>query len=232
MAATDPAPMSRAVAVLYAIVSPLTLVALVFVPAGRIDWLPGWIFIGVVTAVFAASAGVLVWVNPAIYRARSRFQPGTERWDLVLAQVILATAVLEVPLATLDSGRMSWSAVPLWMVIFGYVLLVGGIAVTTWAQAVNPFFEPGVRIQHERRQRVVTSGPYAIVRHPGYTAAIAMFLGVAFALASWWALIPAALASGLLVLRTSWEDRLLQAELSGYSDYVRRIRFRLVPGLW
>ena len=105
-------------------------------------------------------------------------------------------------------------------------------SVTTWAQAVSPFFEPGVRIQHERRQRVVTSGPYAFVRHPGYTAAIAMFLGVAFALASWWALIPGALASGLLVLRTSWEDRLLQAELSGYSDYVRRIRFRLVPGLW
>ena len=102
MAATDPAPMSRAVAVLYAIVSPLTLVALVFVPAGRIDWLPGWVFTGVVTAVFAASAGVLAWVNPAIYRARSRFQPGTESWDVVLAQVILATTVLEVPLATLE----------------------------------------------------------------------------------------------------------------------------------
>ena len=111
-------------------------------------------------------------------------------------------------------------------------VLVGGIAVTTWAQAVNPFFEPGVRIQRERGQRVITSGPYAFIRHPGYTAAIAMFLGLAFALASWWALIPATLASGLLVLRTSWEDRLLQAELSGYSDYVRRIRFRLVPGFW
>jgi protein-S-isoprenylcysteine O-methyltransferase Ste14 len=199
MAATDPAPMSRAVAILYAIGSPLALVALVFIPAGRIDWLPGWVFIGVVTPAFAASAGVLAWVNPAIYHARSRFQPGTERWDLVLAQVILATTVLEVPLATLDSGRMSWSAVPLWTVISGYVLLVGGIAVTTWAQAVNSFFEPGVRIQRERGQRVVSSGPYAFIRHPGYTAAIAIFLGLAFALASWWALIPAALASGLLV---------------------------------
>ena len=232
MAATNPAPMSRAVAVLYAIGSPLMLIALVFVPAGRIDWLPGWVFIGIVTAVFVTSAVVLEWVNPVIYRARSRFQPGTKRWDLVLVPIILAAMVLEVPLAALDSGRMLWSAVPLWMVLFGYVLLVGGIAVTTWAQAFNPFFEPGVRIQHERGQRVVSSGPYAFIRHPGYTAAIAMFLGLALALASWWALIPAALASGLLVLRTSWEDQLLEAELSGYSDYARRIRFRLVPGLW
>jgi protein-S-isoprenylcysteine O-methyltransferase Ste14 len=157
MAATDPAPMSRAVAVLYAIGSPLMFIALVFVPAGRIDWLPGWVFIGIVTAVFVTSAMVLKWVNPVMYRARSRFQPGTKRWDLVLVPIILAAIVLEVPLATLDSGQMSWSAVPIWMVIFGYFLLTGGIAVTTWAQAVNPFFEPGVGIQREPGQRVVSS---------------------------------------------------------------------------
>jgi hypothetical protein len=122
MAATDPAPMSRAVAVLYAIGSPLMFIALVFVPASRIDWLPGWVFIGIVTAVFVTSAMVLKWVNPVIYRARSRFQPGTKRWDLVLVPIILAAIVLEVPLATLDSGQMSWSAVPIWMVVFGYFL--------------------------------------------------------------------------------------------------------------
>jgi protein-S-isoprenylcysteine O-methyltransferase Ste14 len=230
--ATDPKPMSRTSAILYAIGVPLALLALVFVPAGRIDWVPGWIFIAVLVAAFGLSALLLARFNPVIYRARSRFQPGTETWDLILLAVMLPAFVVEVPLATLDAGRMGWSEVPLWVVLTGYALLLGGIAVTTWAQAVNPFFEPGVRIQKERGQRVITSGPYRLVRHPGYTAAIAMFVGVPLALASWWALLPAALATALLIVRTSWEDRLLQADLSGYADYARRTRFRLVPGLW
>jgi protein-S-isoprenylcysteine O-methyltransferase Ste14 len=122
--------------------------------------------------------------------------------------------------------------VPHWVVLVGYVLLVGGIAVTAWAQAVNPFFEPGVRIQTERAHRVIMSGPYRFIRHPGYIAAIAMFIAMPLALASWWALLPGAPAIMLLVVRTSLEDRLLQAELSGYADYACRTRYRLVPGIW
>jgi protein-S-isoprenylcysteine O-methyltransferase Ste14 len=230
--ATDPKPMSRTSAILYAIGLPLALLALVFIPAGRVDWAPGWIFIAVLVAAFGLSALLLARFNPMIYRARSRFQPGTETWDLILVAAMLLAFIVEVPLATLDAGRMGWSEVPLWVVPTGYALLLGGIAVTTWAQAVNPFFEPGVRIQKERGQRVITSGPYRLVRHPGYTAAVAMFVGVPLALASWWALLPAAVATALLIVRTSWEDRLLQAELSGYADYARRTRYRLLPGLW
>jgi protein-S-isoprenylcysteine O-methyltransferase Ste14 len=145
---------------------------------------------------------------------------------------MLPAMALEIPIAALDAGRMGWSAVPLWVVLVGYVLLISGIAVTTWAQAVNAFFEPGVRIQTERAQRVITSGPYRFVRHPGYTAAIAMFIAIPLALASWWALLPAALAIALLVVRTGLEDGLLRAELSGYADYAHRTRYRLVPGIW
>jgi protein-S-isoprenylcysteine O-methyltransferase Ste14 len=228
----DPKPMSRTTAMLYAIGLPLALVALVFLPAGRIDWAPGWIFVAVLVAAFGFSALLLARVNPVIYRARSRFQPGTEKWDLILLAVMLPAMVVEIPIATLDAGRMGWSDVPLWVVLTGYVLLIGGIAVTSWAQAVNPFFEPGVRIQKERTQRVITSGPYRVVRHPGYTAAIAMFVGIPLALASWWALLPAVLAIALLVVRTSWEDRLLQARLPGYTDYARRTPYRLLPGFW
>ena len=230
--AVDPKPMSRAKAILYAIGSPLTLVALVFLPVGRIDWTPGWIFIAVLVAVFGLSALLLARVNPMLYRARSRFQPGTKKWDLILLAVLFPAMIAEIPIATLDAGRMGWSAMPQWVVIVGYVLLTGGVAVTTWAQAVNPFFEPGVRIQKERAQQVITSGPYRFVRHPGYAAAIAMFVGIPLALASWWGLPPAGLAIALLVVRTGLEDRLLQAELSGYSDYARRTRHRLVPGIW
>jgi len=230
--AVDPKPMSRTKAILYAVGSPLTLVALVFLPVGRIDWIPGWIFIAFLVAVFGLSALLLVHANPMIYRARSRFQPGTRKWDLVLLAVLFPAMIAEIPIATLDAGRMGWSAVPQRIVLVGYVLLTSGIAVTTWAQAVNPFFEPGVRIQKERAQQVITSGPYRFIRHPGYAAAIAMFVGIPLALASWWGLLPAGLAIALLVVRTDLEDRLLQAELSGYADYVRRTHYRLVPGLW
>jgi protein-S-isoprenylcysteine O-methyltransferase Ste14 len=232
MTALDPKPMSRTKVILYAVGSPLALFALVFQPAGRIDWTPGWIFIAVLVATFGLSALLLARVNPMIYRARSRFQPGTKKWDLALLAVLFPAMIAEIPLATLDAGRMGWSDVPLWVIGTGYILLIGGIAVTAWAQAVNPFFEPGVRIQTERAQRVITSGPYRVVRHPGYIAAIAMFIGIPLALASWWAPLPAALAIALLVVRTSLEDRLLKAELSGYVDYARRTRYRLLPRLW
>lgn len=228
----DPKPMSRTAAILYAIISPLGLIALIFLPAGRIDWRPGWIFVVVVAVSFGLSALVLARVNPVIFRARSRFQPGTKKWDLILVTMILLAFFAEIPVAAFDAGRMAWSVVPLSAVLLGYILLVGGIAVTAWAQAVNPFFEPGVRIQSERGQRVVTSGPYRIVRHPGYTAAIGMFTGIPLALSSWIALLPAALAIVLLIIRTGWEDRLLQAELPGYSEYARQRRYRLFPAIW
>jgi protein-S-isoprenylcysteine O-methyltransferase Ste14 len=228
----DPAPMSRAAAIVYAIGLPVGLLVLVFGPVERLDWLPGWIFVATLVAGFGVSGLVIAVVNPVIFRARSRFQAGTQKWDLVLLAVMLPAMVAEIPLGTLDSGRMHWSVMPSWVVVFGHVLILLAIAGTAWAQAVNPFFEPGVRLQKEREQRVISNGPYRLVRHPGYTAAIMLFIGVALALASWWALVPAALASSLLVLRTSWEDRLLQSGLPGYTDYAQRVRFRLLPQVW
>ena len=228
----DPKPMSRAMALFYGISLPLMLLALVFAPAGDIGWRPGWIFVAALVAGFGLSALLLAKINPMIYRARSRIQPGTKTWDLILLAVMLPVLVLEIPIAALDAGRMGWSTVPPSVVVLGYLLFIGSIAITTWAQAVNPFFEPGVRIQQERAQRVITSGPYGFVRHPGYTAAIAMFIAIPLALASWWALLPAALAIVLLVIRTRLEDGLLQAELPGYADYASRTRYRLLPGVW
>lgn len=231
MTVTEPAPMSRAVAVAYAIGLPLALLALVFLPVGRLDWSPGWFFFVFLIVVYGVSALVLWRVNPVIFRARSRFQPGTERWDRILLALMLPAMVAEIPLATLDAGRMFWSSVPFPIVVLGYTLLAAGIALGAWAQAVNPFFEPGVRLQRERGQHVITSGPYQFVRHPGYVSAIMVFAGLTLSLASWWALIPAAFASAILILRTSWEDALLRAELDGYADYARYTQFRLVPGI-
>src|SRR3546814_19936903 len=116
---------------------------------------------------FGVSGLVLARVNPVIYRARSRFQPGTKGWDKALLAVILPAMVAILPVAALDAGRLHWSQVPLWLVAGGYAALLAGIAVTAWAQAVNPFFEPGVRHQSERHQRArktVVSGKSVTVR--------------------------------------------------------------------
>lgn len=231
-AAQEPPPISRRAAIAYAIGLPLALLVLVFLPAGSIGWRPGWVFLAVLVFAFAASALVLARVNPIIYRARSRFQPGTKSWDKTLLAIMLPAMVAILPVGAFDAGRYHWSAAPDWAVALGYAAMLIGIAVTAWAQAVNPFFEPGVRIQSERHQRVIDSGPYQFIRHPGYSAALMLFFGMALALGSFWALAPAALASALLVVRTAWEDRLLQAELSGYADYARRVRSRLLPGVW
>lgn len=230
--ATDPQAMSPAKAIAYAIVVPVALLLLIFLPAGDIGWIPGWIFVATLVVGFGLSGLAIAKTNPVIFRARSRFQPGTERWDLPLVAVILTAMAATIPVASFDAGHAHWSQVPSSLIVIGYTALLGGIGVTAWAQAVNPFFEPGVRIQSERHQRVIDSGPYGIVRHPGYSAAVAMFLGISLALGSWWGLVPAAIASLLLMVRTVFEDRLLQNRLPGYREYAGRVRARLVPGIW
>ena len=177
--------------------------------------------------------GLYLWcVNPEVVVARIRFHRGTKRWDRTLLCFLLP-AVCAIPLvAALDDGRFHWLPVPWWVRGIGYVLFLVGVGIFTWAEAVNKFFEPTVRIQTDRGHKVIDTGPYAIVRHPGYVGGMLFFVGTALCLGSVWALIPAGLASSLLALRTQWEDQTLQAELPGYKEYAQRFRYKLIPGVW
>lgn len=203
-----------------------------FLPAGTWAWPRGWLFILVFILLTLAASITLWFVNPDIYVARSRFRKDTKRWDKILLPFILLAMFAIFPIAALDDARFHWSQVPPWVVALGYFLFVVGYALMAWAQGVNRFFEPSVRLQTDRGQFVVDRGPYAVVRHPGYAAAVLFFAGIALALGSWWALLPATIASALLILRTRWEDDTLKAELPGYQDYTRRVRSRLIPGVW
>ena len=118
------------------------------------------------------------------------------------------------------------------MVVLGYVLFSLGMIGMVWLEVVNKFAEPGVRIQTDRGHKVVDTGPYAIVRHPTYLASMPQFAGMALALGSYWALLPTAAASLVLVVRTALEDHTLQNELEGYKEYACRVRYRLIPGVW
>ena len=180
-----------------------------------------------------AVAGLYLWrVNPEVVAARSGFHEGTKRWDKILLRFFLPAVYAIVPVAALDDGRFHWLPVPWWVCGVGYVLFLVGMGIVTWAEAVNKFFEVTVRIQTDRGQKVIDTGPYAVVRHPGYVAGILFCVGTALCLGSVWALIPAGLASILLILRTRWEDQMLQAELPGYKEYTERVRYKLLPGVW
>jgi protein-S-isoprenylcysteine O-methyltransferase Ste14 len=101
-----------------------------------------------------------------------------------------------------------------------------------WAMGQNPHFEATVRIQTDQNHRVIESGPYRIVRHPGYVAGIVLFIGIALVLDSAWALVPAFLLAANIVVRSWAEDRFLQENLKGYREFTNRTRRRLIPGVW
>jgi protein-S-isoprenylcysteine O-methyltransferase Ste14 len=154
-------------------------------------------------------------------------------WDKVLAPLMaLSIGFPIVVVAGLDH-RFRWSPeFPLWLVVPGFVLITLGYAFAAWALAENRFFSSVVRIQTDRGHVVCDTGPYRFVRHPGYAGNILALVGIVLALSSVWTLIPAAAASIIAVIRTALEDRTLQEELPGYRDYARRVRYRLIPGIY
>jgi protein-S-isoprenylcysteine O-methyltransferase Ste14 len=211
---------------------PLYFAVFLFLPAGTWAWTKGWLFIGVLLGTVPVVALYLWRVNPEVVIARSTFHKGSKRWDKILLGFFFSAVYAIVPLAALDDGRFHWFPLPWWVCGVGYALFLAGMGIVTWAEAVNKFFEVTVRIQTERGQTVIDTGPYAMVRHPGYVGGILFCLGIALCLGSVWALLPAGLASALLILRTRWEDQTLQAELAGYKEYTQRVRHRLIPGVW
>jgi len=209
--------------------------AILFLAAGRLDWLWGWVFIGL-TAIFLASHVVLlVPINPdlLVERAGGLRQEGGKRWDRWVAA--LAGGVFPVAswyVAGLDL-RFSWSSPkPLAVHLIGLGAVALGFALFMWAMVSNAYFSEVVRIQEDRGHQVATDGPYRFVRHPGYSGAILSLLGSPLLLSSWWAFIPAVIGIGGYVLRTALEDKTLQLELEGYQAYTEQVHYRLIPGVW
>jgi protein-S-isoprenylcysteine O-methyltransferase Ste14 len=202
------------------------------VPAGTIEWPRGWWFLAVMLIAMLAAMAYLWRVNPDIFAARSSIKQGTEGWDLVLLPLIIGSLLAVCVVAALDDGRFHLMPFPGWAVWLGYVLFLAGFALMAWAQAVNRHFEPSVRIQTDRAHRVIDTGPYAAIRHPGYAASIPFAAGMALALGSVWALVPVAVLALVLAYRTLREEETLRAELPGYVEYTRRVTYRWVPGIW
>jgi protein-S-isoprenylcysteine O-methyltransferase Ste14 len=211
----------------------LFVAAVLFTSAGRLDWVMGWVYLGVFLAFDVATALVLLPKSPELLAERARIQEGTKGWD----QVLVRLAALYLPMAAwIVSGlddRFGWSPqMPAALQIAALAVVVSGYGLVVWAMAANPFFSGTVRIQKDRGHTVATGGPYCHVRHPGYLGAILFTLLMPILLGSLWALIPAGLALPAYVVRTALEDRTLHAELEGYAEYAEGVRYRLLPGVW
>ena len=186
------------------------------------------------TAVLWIGGFVLIaWRSPGLITERTRPGPGTlEGYGQETALYALPSLAHWVLAAVDRPGTAWWRPMPTPLHALGLLAYALANIVVIWAELANPFFSSAVRIQTERGQHVVTTGPYAVVRHPGYAAGAAFLVSSALALGSWVSLLPALFFSVALIRRTRIEDAFLQQHLPGYRQYAERVRFRLVPGLW
>lgn len=209
--------------------------ALIFLLAGDARWLEGWLF---AIWLLTLCATVLRWLyrhDPALLAERYR-RPGSggqRTWDQVWIYGIGLTWIGWVVLMPLDARRFGWTPpFPPWLKALGGVCLLASAFLFFRAFQDNTFLSPLVRLQTERKQRVVSTGAYAVVRHPMYLGACLMFAGAPLVLGSAVGLGLAVLATLLVALRIVGEERLLQRELEGYAAYQKAVRYRLVPHVW
>jgi protein-S-isoprenylcysteine O-methyltransferase Ste14 len=217
------------------VVAYLSIPLVLLVCGGDFGWSEAWVYS---LLIVAAGPGGRYWAerrHPGLMAERQNMEKAqsAKAWDKVLAPLMaLSVSFPMVIVAGLDH-RFGWSPVfPLWLIVLGFLLISLGYAFASWALAENRFFSSVVRIQVERGHVVCDSGPYRIVRHPGYAGNILALLGIVLALSSMWTLIPAAVALVIAVIRTALEDQTLQDELPGYRDYAQRVRYRLIPGIY
>ena len=182
----------------------------------------------------AGGSALYVWrKNPELVRRRGEVGEGTQSWDILVLGLFGVSYCAVLVVAPLDAVRYRWSTMSTWLWPLGAVMYLTGVLGVTWAMVANTHFEKFVRIQKDRGHQVVDTGPYRIIRHPGYAAALlSLPLATPLLLGFWWACVPAVVAALCLAVRTALEDRFLQAELAGYQDYARRVPYRLLPRIW
>ena len=212
----------------------LIFATLLFVSAGTLLWLAGWAFL----LLFFGEAVVITFFlarhDPALLdeRMKSPIQRDQPLWDKILLCFVIVLWLGWLILMGLDAGRYRWSVMPRWLPLAGAAGVVLSFWICNRTFRENTFLAPVVRIQKERGHTVVSTGPYAVVRHPLYSAVLIMLPSTALMLGSWYGLAVSFVLNGAILIRTVMEDRKLKLELPGYVEYATRIRYRLVPGIW
>jgi protein-S-isoprenylcysteine O-methyltransferase Ste14 len=208
--------------------------ALLLVLGGDVRWLEGWLFAAWFVALFSTVIGWLRRKDPALLAERYRRSGGGQRgWDRVVVPALFLAFIAWLVTMPLDARRFHWTrGWPIAAQVVGGGLLAPSFLLFFRSFTDNTYLSPLVRIQPERKQHVVSSGVYGVVRHPMYLGAILMFAGVPMLLASAWGLAIGAGLSLLLAARIVGEERMLSNELEGYDAYRGKVRYRLLPGIW
>ena len=213
----------------------LLLPMVLFIAAGRLDWVMAWVYVGIVVSCMFISRIIVIRTNLDLIaeRAQSLEKEDVKGWDRPILFFLLLIGPLAMMIVAGVDERFGWSPqIPLALKLVALAIMVMGYVVGTWAMAVNKYFSAVVRIQKDRGQTVVTDGPYRFVRHPAYATGIVSFILTPILLGSLWALIPSSLVAVVTVARTALEDKTLQGELDGYQEYAQQVRYRLLPGVW
>ncbi|SDR86895.1 methyltransferase family protein [Bradyrhizobium canariense] len=207
--------------------------ALLFVPAGTLQWPAAWAFLGTMAIISISVGSWLAKTDPGLLAERMRLTAQDDQpvADKMLVLVFGVTVLIWFVAIGIDH-RMHRSDVALALQALGLAMLLLSTVFIMWVMRENSFAAPLVKVQAERGHHVVSSGPYAWVRHPMYTGAILFVVGIPLLLGSWWGLLLSPLFAVLFAVRAGIEERTLIAGLPGYNDYTTRVRYRLLPGVW
>jgi len=206
-------------------------ILLPFAFAGRLNWWRGWLFFSSILLIVTVSFAVLRRKNPDLMRRRLEWQPGIKRFDKFVIAATIVVFLSFYAVAGLDA-RYGWSQLSAAWVWPGVALVLSGFIPIYLAMAENPFLERHVRLQTDLGHRVITTGPYRVVRHPMYSGLMMLLAGCALILGSAWGFAPITMLMVTFIVRTVLEDAALRRELPGYKEYCTRTRYRLVPGVW
>lgn len=220
----------RIIAQLIILFAILTL--LLFLPAGTWYWPQAWLLILFLAIYFLLYIFIGIYGDPEQTQERTHTSLNVKRWDKVIMGIYTILLPLVFIFAGLDVGRFELSTVPIFLQILAWIGLIIAGAVIMWTVRTNTYLSRYARIQDNRGQKVIASGPYRFIRHPMYLGIVLLFFCVGPALGSLLALIPGVLIDSLFIIRTAKEDKMLQEELAGYQDYTRQVRYRLLPGIW
>ncbi|AMA59156.1 methyltransferase family protein [Bradyrhizobium sp. CCGE-LA001] len=206
---------------------------LLFASAGTLHWPSAWVFL-VTSAVLGPLCGWWLYrIDPALLAERLRpvlqkDQPAADK----MFMIVFVIAMLVWLVAMGVDRRIRFSEMPIALQVFGLVLFLASTLFTMWVFRENSFAAPVVKLQAERAQRVISTGPYAHVRHPMYSGMVLFFAGLPLLLGAWWGLAMVPVFAVLFAVRIGIEERTLREGLPGYAEYSARVRYRLVPGLW
>ena len=205
-----------------------------FLPAGTLNWVPGWVFMAIFFGGGILSVIWLLKTNPALLNERLTGLGKENRpdWDKRIMAVLIPLYVVWVVVMPLDAVRFHWSHIPVWGQVVGGVIFVISYYLLFLTYRENSFLSPAIRIQQERGQTVISTGPYHYVRHPMYASFLLQFIGVSLLLGSWFGLLLGLLFTTIAARRAVLEENLLRKELPGYAEYMTNVRYRIIPYVW